>query len=238
MQTPLGDHLIGASKSKLMMLRKYKEHKKFEANLIDKLPLNSSFLDIGANFGDTILTLAKYAERINRSDIRFFAFEPNKSKCDYITKISGLNDLNITVINNCVGDENGYSIVNSDRDELSGAVSYKPITKEESMQNHDTVAATIKLDDMEKELTPIGFMHVDVEGWEPKVLKGAWNILENKKNQMYMVVECWSVSDSIARNFSDTPEEDILKEMNKHSYVRKPDFIDGQRNLVFTLNLP
>lgn len=239
MQTVLGDHLIGAPRNKLMMLHKYKAHKRFEANIIDTLPLNSSYLDIGSNFGDTVLTLAKYAQRINRSDIRFFAFEPNKIKCDYIKKINDLNNLNIKVIESCVGDVNGYSQVNSDRDELSGAVSYKTIIKEEeAIQNNDVVFRTIKLDDMEKELTPIGFMHIDVEGWEPKVLKGAWNILENKKNKMYMVVECWSISDSKSRNFSDTPEEDILQEMNKHNYVRKPDLIDGQINLVFTMNLP
>jgi FkbM family methyltransferase len=239
MQTVLGDHLIGAPRNKIMMLHKYKAHKRFEANIIDTLPLNSSYLDIGSNFGDTVLTLAKYAQRINRSDIRFFAFEPNKIKCDYIKKINDLNNLNIKVIESCVGDVNGYSQVNSDRDELSGAVSYKTIIKEEeAIQNNDVVFRTIKLDDMEKELTPIGFMHIDVEGWEPKVLKGAWNILENKKNKMYMVVEYWSISDSKSRNFSDTPEEDILQEMNKHNYVRKPDLIDGQTNLVFTMNLP
>lgn len=240
MQTVLGDHLIGASDDPLMMLHKYKRHKKFESKLLHELPLNSSYLDIGSNFGDTVLTLAIYAQRINRSDIRFFAFEPNKIKCDYIKKINDLNNLNIKVIESCVGDVNGYSQVNLDRNELSGAVSYKTIIKEEeeAIQNNDVVFRTIKLDDMEKELTPIGFMHIDVEGWEPKVLKGAWNILENKKNKMYMVVECWSISDSKSRNFSDTPEEDILQEMNKHNYVRKPDFIEGERNLVFTMNLP
>jgi hypothetical protein len=59
-------------------------HKKYEANLILGCPLNTVFLDVGAHYGDTCLTMALYAKKNERDDIRFFAFEPNAN----ILKIS------------------------------------------------------------------------------------------------------------------------------------------------------
>jgi hypothetical protein len=73
-------------------------------------------------------------------------------------------------------------------------------------------------------------MHIDVEGWEPKVLRGAHNLLNNAMSST-VIVECWSSEQSIERGFSNTPEKDILHEMNQ--FNRLSDIIDNERNLVF-----
>ena len=100
------------------------------------MPINSSFLDIGAHYGDSVCSYALYAKNNNRNDIRFFAFEPNKIKCDHISKISELNNLNIQIFNNCVGNNNNTVSGTNDND-VSGSCIFK--------ENSDGLIKTIKL---------------------------------------------------------------------------------------------
>ena len=236
MKTVFGNELLGWINFNDNQLLRCKQHKLIEGNYLLSLPNNSSFLDIGSHYGDTVLTMALYAKNNNRSDIKFFSFEPNKTKTDHIKKISTLNKLNITVFNNCVGNSNGYVINDSNVTTLSGACSYK--------YHNDSNIKVMKLDDVEDLITPVGLMHVDTEGWELEVLKGAHNILSNTKNNMYLICECWTdtVSEIQSINgrtngiLSITPEKDIINIIKNYKYVRLDDIIDKETNLVFKLN--
>ena len=224
MQTVLGDRILLPPRIPVdHQLHRCKKHKQYEGNLLSTLSKNSSFLDIGAHFGDTVLTMALLARRINRKDIRFVAFEPNKEKCDYIRIVNRLNNLNIVVFQKGVGEEICKIQEDIGIPACSGACSYKKI------ENGNI--SMIKLDDVRSQIEPVGMMHIDVEGWEAYVLKGATKILEN--NNPYLILECWSGDYSYSRGFSKCPEEDILNEMKKYNFERKDDLVDEERNLVF-----
>lgn len=215
--TVLGDKLKGWKLFSDNLLYRCPKQKHFQLQHLLQMPINSSFLDIGAHFGDTVCTFAIYAKNHNRNDIKFFAFEPNKDKCDYISKISKLNNLNIQILNNCVGNNNNK--VNSVSDKNSGACIYE--------ESSNGVINTIKLEDVKNIFEPVGYMHIDVEGWEPKVLNGAKSILNNKKNKMIIFAESWD----------NNSEQAILNEIKNINYERLEDYIeDGEKNIVLKVN--
>ena len=203
-------------------LLRCKIQKEKESNLLLTLPKNFSYLDIGSHYGDTILTLALFAKKWDRRDIRFFAFEPNKKKCRHIKKIARLNRLNVTVYNYCVG--NNSDMVSSDGlwDESLGCCSY--------IKNDDGDIKTIRLDSIKNQVEPVGIMHIDTEGWESEVLTGASELIYNT---IYIIAECWLPEQSINRGFSDDPERDIIAIMRKYDCEQLDDIYDCERNLVF-----
>jgi len=206
------------------------KHKEYEANLLLKLPNNFSFLDIGGHYGDTVLTMAIHARKNNRDDIRFFVFEPNLDKCIYIKKISLLNNLNINVLNVGVGNLNTKIKSDGKSKDLKGKCKYiyhyQKRIYEKKNDRGNTIAESIKLDSIRSVLEPIGFMHIDVEGWETRVLEGSNEILKNKNNKMHIIAEYLSVQE----------KNKILNLMNNYEFNRDEDLIDGPSNLVFFNN--
>lgn len=214
-----------------------KQQKIYEANLMINIPYGTAFLDIGANYGDTVCTMAAYAKSNNRCDIRFYAFEPNIEKVKYIEKISTLNNLNIIVYNRCVGFDRTNAEFDKIVDEKSGAASFKLDT--------NGPHKIIRLDDIKSELEPIGYMHIDTEGWDRIVLKGSKQILLDPKNSpLYIIAECWA--DDIAEVqlnkgrskgvATNTPKKDIIDEMKLYNNIQFiAQVIDdgGNINLVF-----
>lgn len=227
--TPLKNKLYGWTMFADDLLNRCPKQKIFEANLMLNMPSGSSFLDIGANFGDTACSLAIFAKTHDRNDIRFFVFEPNKLKCDYISKISKLNDLNIHIFPNCVGNNNNFVSEKDSSESGLGCCVYE--------EKSNSSIKTILLDDIKNEIEPVGFMHIDVEGWEPKVLNGAQSILNNCNNKIILFAECWDKNTSIRLGFSNDPEKSILNELKHHNYERLEDYIEmGEKNLVFKIN--
>jgi FkbM family methyltransferase len=203
------------------------------------LPLNSSYLDVGAHYGDTVLTLALYASTHGRPDLRFIAFEPNSSKCKIIYQIAKMNKLHIKIINSCVGDKVGKVINDNQAPSFSGACSFREITDEAKATCRSPLGLSdgfdmFPLDKFINEIEPVGLIHIDTEGWETKVLQGAKKILS--RNNLILIMECWTPEQSIQRGFSENPEQDIIEEMNKYPHIRLQDIVDEERNLVFTIN--
>ncbi len=236
MNTVFHQELIGWTDFEDNQLLRCPVHKEYEAKLLLDIPHGSSFLDVGAHFGDTVLTMALYAKNNNRDDIRFFAFEPNRIKCEHISRIAELNGLNVRVFNTCVGNRNGKASNDGIIDSLCGASSYKLDT--------DGDIDIMKLDDIKDILMPIGIIHIDTEGWETAVLQGASDILSDSRNSMFIIAECWD--DFTATNqvelgrglgvASVHPEKDILSEMSRYECVRLMDLFDMDNNIVFKVN--
>lgn len=217
-------------------LLRCKNQKIYEGELMLKIPYKASFLDIGANYGDTVCTMAAYAKSKNRSDIRFYAFEPNIEKVKHIERISTLNNLNIIVYNTCVGFDRTNAIFDKIAcNEKAGSASFKLDT--------NGPYKIMRLDDIKSELEPIGYMHIDTEGWDCAVLKGSREILLNAENSpMYIIAECWP--DHVAKQqvnrgrakgvATNTPKKDIVEEMNSYNDIQ---FIhalkDNEINLIF-----
>lgn len=236
MKTILGNELKGWTNFFENQLLLYKTQKLYEGELISNIPYGASFLDIGANYGDTVCTMAAYAKSKNRSDIRFYAFEPNIEKIKHIKKISTSNNLNIIVYNVCVGyDGENASFDKVARSEKIGAASFKLDT--------NGPYKILRLDDIKSELEPIGYMHIDTEGWDCAVLKGSREILLNPENSpMYIVAECWP--DHVAKQqvnrgrakgvATNTPKKDIMDEMKSYNDIQLiHELKDEEINLVF-----
>ena len=241
----IGYRIFGNDFRKNNQLLRCMKHKKIEGEYLLSLPQNHSFLDIGAHCGDTILTMALYALKNNRADIRFFAFEPNIKKCELIQKVAEKNKLTIKIYNCCVGNINGFAESDKLIADYSGGCSYK--YRDSNNDNNDNNYIKImRLDDIQNILMPIGLMHIDTEGWELEVLKGSHQILksvngEGIKEGLILICECWS--DDISMNekkrgrayniMSETPRKDILNLINNYNFNQLDDIIDLDTNLVF-----
>ena len=242
--TVLGDklfHYYTLAKAVLMnekdfvdnQLLRCKKHKQREAEYLLQMPYGSSFLDVGANWGDTVLTMAIHAKNNNRSDIRFYAFEPNRKKCQVIQAISAYNKLNIQVFNNCIGDVEGNVSNDGINNPLWGCTSYKKDEKGNIKM--------IKLDDLKEQLEPIGLIHVDTEGWEIEVLKGSRKILQDSTSKFILILEYWQdITAKIAHSqgrtnklLSTTPKLALLDFISWYNFARLEDIHDEESNLVF-----
>jgi FkbM family methyltransferase len=247
--------------------------KKFEASLLNNLPRGVSFVDAGAHFGDTVMTMALYArDTLRRDDIRFVAFEPNPKKARFIEECAAANGFapeTLRVISCVLGDDTsiGGAMARKDhvRDwcEFDGRTSYMATPPDEDVSlvplgnqrcgnkidDEDSCGSNSshqlldvhRLDDYYDQIHPLGFLHIDVEGWEARVIAGASSLLTASENstaatsQCYILAETFSKKEARSRgpDFSETHEDDIMKVMKGFSFTRGEDVIDIERNLFF-----
>jgi FkbM family methyltransferase len=240
--------------------------KKFEASLLENLPHGACFVDAGAHFGDTVMTMAIHArDALHREDIRFVAFEPNARKARFIEECAAANGLSsetLRVISCVLGDETSIGGAVARRDhgrdwcEFDGRTSYTKVAPRDGDENSvvdvddddssDSSSCNVlldvhRLDDYYDLIHPLGFLHIDVEGWEPRVIAGASSLLSSPVNpteassRCYVLAETFSKKEARSRGpgFSETHEDDILKVMRKFSFTRGDDVVDIERNLFF-----
>lgn len=95
----------------------------------------------------------------------------------------------------------------------------------------------ISLDSMAEEIGKLGLLHLDIEGWEARALKGASNILRGIDHTCFIIAEVWDDRDLKKRHkavIDPRPDGEILEIMNNFSnFERKEDIVDQERNLFF-----
>ena len=92
----------------------------------------------------------------------------------------------------------------------------------------------IPLDDFATDLQPVGFLHIDTEGWDARCLLGAQKILRDPINCTYIIAEAWDTVTSKLNGFSASPEGDISAAMKKHtSFARQRNIVDTETNVVY-----
>ena len=102
------------------------------------------------------------------------------------------------------------------------------------------------LDFVLDEINPLGFLHLDVEGWEAYSLHGAGKSLCGVNDTCFVVCEVWDERDRKRRrrkrrhlslrdaNGFRPPCDDFLAAMAEHpNFKRIDDIIDQDRNLCF-----
>ncbi|KAL7482005.1 hypothetical protein ACHAW6_007682 [Cyclotella cf. meneghiniana] len=265
-KTVLGDKIIwdlskipgrkkGTWSGKDDQLWRCRKTKKFEASLLIYLPRGSTFVDGGAHFGDTIITIALYArETLQRNDLRFIAFEPNPIKAQFIrdcAAINGFDEETVRVIECVLGDETalGSATVRKSRYcEFDGRISYEWTDFSDDCEKENSCASPTasdealfdvrRLDDFFDLIHPLGFLHLDVEGWEAAALNGASALLSTSEpgGRCYILAECFTFEEARRRGpgFSLVQEHDIMSIMVKFpQFVRGEDLIDEEKNLFF-----
>ena len=134
-------------------------------------------LDIGANIGIHSVYLSRFAEKV-------YAFEPVPDTFERLKENIALNKAdNITALCTAVGEQNATATMQLfDKANSSWNSFYKPNTSEAKPVSTAEVPV-ITLDSFaEKEkIHEIGFIKIDVEGYELSVLKGAQQLLAQKR---------------------------------------------------------
>lgn len=139
-------------------------------------------VDVGANIGYYTLLLA---QKVGEKG-KVYAFEPDTTNFSILEKNIKANNLkNVIAVNAAVSDKNGESFLYKSGENFGDHRLYKNF--QFSNSNFQKIK-TIKLDDYFKN-KKINLIKIDTQGWEPKVIEGAKNII--KKNKPIIFFEYW-----------------------------------------------
>jgi FkbM family methyltransferase len=141
----------------------------FQSNLIDK---SKSVIDIGSWVGDNSLVWATFL----KSNGTVYSVDPSPNNLVFIQKVASINSINnIKLIKAICSDTSNLPV------EKKGSIDHAQFST--SNVSSRSAFLTTTLDDLipfDKH-TEIGLLHVDVEGFEEKVLRGAKSILIKSK---------------------------------------------------------
>ena len=143
--------------------------------ILDCLPENAVFIDVGANIGAIVLPVCRLKE-----DVFSVAVEASSRVYDYLVNNRQLNGIsNVVLINNAVSETDNDELNFYSPESVYGKGSFSPVYT----QVHEKVK-TITLDTLLKneKIEKVDFIKVDVEGYEYFVFKGAADILQQKNS--------------------------------------------------------
>ena len=174
-------------------------------------------LDIGTNIGVTILPIS---ERIGDNG-KVYGFEPDKRNFKIATKNISLNNFkNIQIENIGLGSED-------ERKKMSIEVSSnrgmnKIVTEELANQNYETIEVQ-KLDNwiVNKNITSIDLVKMDVEGYEHNIIKGGIETLKK-----YLPILFIEIDDNMLKS-SGTSAKDLITTLESIGY---DDIYDSETN--------
>ena len=142
-------------------------------HLVNNIPQNGIFLDIGANIGAISIHVA-----FSRPDVKVFSFEASPQVFSWLQRNTELNKLeNLQIFNKAIHKEDNLTLDFFAPERLFGKGSFSPVfTKVPEW------VSTIKLDTflIENNLAP-DFIKVDVEGFEKLVFEGFTEYLKKEK---------------------------------------------------------
>jgi len=135
------------------------------------IPVNKNIIDLGAWIGDNSIPWAK-----NISGI-VYAIDPSPSNIHYISKVCVLNNINnVMCITSAISDKNETLSTNDSIDHCSFVYNNK-------LNNGKIKQQAVSLDYLYETnvIENIGYIHLDVEGMEYRVLQGSENIINTYK---------------------------------------------------------
>ena len=210
--------------------------RKINTFLINNKIIKNNIIDLGAYIGDNTIPWAK---NINST---IYAIDPSPSNCEFISKVANLNKINnIKILQTAISDKNEI-LESSDHDLHHVSFVYRS----NRPFKHTQTATTLDLLYQNNEINNIGYIHLDVEGMEFKVLKGSVEILnqfnpiitfeqhttidnvegikkflKEKEYKIFMIDEILPGCRSDCRNFIAFPSqifnESLIKDI--HSYI-------------------
>jgi len=139
--------------------------RKIHTYLINNGYISNNIIDLGAWIGDNTIPWSKTIGETNT----VYAIDPSPNNCDFIRQMCELNNIsNVKIIQTAVSDKNETL---STRDSIDHC----------SFLNEGTVKMeAVSLDHLYNSgvISKIGYIHLDVEGMEHKVIMGATKLIE------------------------------------------------------------
>jgi len=142
--------------------------RKINTFLITNKIIKNNIIDLGAWMGDNSLPWAKNIDGI------VYAIDPSQENCEYITKMSELNQIeNIKIIQTAISHTNELLSTNDDINHCTFVYGNTGI-------NGNIKVDAVSLDYLyeNKSIENIGYIHLDVEGMEYSVMKGSANLID------------------------------------------------------------
>ena len=176
-------------------------------NIID---ITKNIIDLGAWIGDNTLPWAKNIKGI------VYAIDPSPLNCRFIDDMMTLNNLtNIKIIQTAISDKNEILTTNENLQHCS-------FVYNNSNNNGCNKVESYSLDTLysSDEITNIGYIHLDVEGMEYRVIKGATNLIEHFRplitfEQHYTIDDVMLIINYLKeRNYNVFLINEILPECN------------------------
>ena len=126
------------------------------------------FFDVGANFGFCSFGLIGC---LSRNDIEFHLFEANAEICKLLFQSAALYpDCTVSINHCCVTDSPGTSSLYINSNNFGSSF----ISEYGTQDVHNLILDTYIY---ERSIRKINLLKIDIEGWEPRALKGALNSL-------------------------------------------------------------
>lgn len=157
--------------------------------LVDEIPPDGVFVDVGANIGSVSIPLARI-----RPDVQIVAVEASPWIYEYLERNVKMNEVsNIIPINFAAYSESGKSLPMYAPKDLFGKGSLKAVyTREGEMVN------TITIDDIKLKYgkPKVHFVKVDVEGFEAAVFKGMKGTANTDKPKVVFEFSEWAETEA------------------------------------------
>ncbi|AIA31694.1 FkbM family methyltransferase [Leptospirillum ferriphilum] len=196
-------------------------HEKTETELIrSHLSEGSVFIDIGANIGWFTIQAARWVGKTGN----VFSFEPRPSTFVHLTKSIEINGLgNVTAFNMALSDEKGTAKLISPEGHKSPGSSY--------LGSGDGIPVSlVKLDDIIPPLKRLDLIKMDVEGWEPNVIKGATQTIRKLKPIILSEISPWMLRER--SGISDYEYISLIKSLGYDCQnIENKEFIDSCGNV-------
>jgi FkbM family methyltransferase len=179
-------------------LIKYGEYSEPEVKLIFDLAAikPGAMVEVGANCGALTLPMAKYADA-NGKDL--YAFEPQPDIYRMLQASLVLNDItDVEVVKAAVGAIPGVLYVPHVDYSKEGNFGAVPVTTKPTSIQVPSVTLDAYFGGAQ-----IGFIKIDVEGWELEVLKGSAHILEHQRPVMLVENDRLEKSEALIKYLQD-----------------------------------
>jgi FkbM family methyltransferase len=142
--------------------------------IVNNIPTNGVFLDIGANIGAISIPVA-----IARPDITIIAIEAMPHIFSYFKRNLELNNIdNVRALNVCCADVEGRHIRFYHHEELFGNSSFHSL---HTNKHIELVTTTIDVQLQSIQVKQVDVIKIDTEGSEGLIFKGGLNSLRNYK---------------------------------------------------------
>ena len=174
-------------------------------------------------------------KNINREDIIVYAIDPSLQKCNFMKKISKINNIkNIKILNYGLSNETkilGHDIMKEGNNTGGHGWYIKSNSINLNVSTYEKESNIfIKADELlEKgEIGMIGVYHIDVEGAEIDLLKGSKKLINKYKPIIF--IEQYISPDVKCKNINDCPQlfktiEDIDKSYKNTGFLPNGDLI-------------